>query len=355
MPLSKEIISLAVIGSLASSKDVPLGSWRAQADENSAVSLFEGIKNVIGERATFSPGYTLTSGRRTFIHELTIVKGDKSQFKAAIGLAKKSEVVVLALGEDCWQTGEGRSQTAIGLKGDQLDLFYELLKVNKNIVVILMNGRALAIPEVEAQAMSILETWHLGSEAGNAIADVLFGDINPSGKLPVSFPKNVGQVPIYYNRKNTGRPVTNDFDAGLVFWSHYTDSPNEPLYPFGYGLSYTSFDIADPEISATSMNEGGQLTLAVAIKNTGKYAGTEVIQLYIRDHTASVTRPIKELKAFKLVALEAGETKTATFTIDEQMLSFYGKDLTFGAESGKFTIMIGSNSRDVKGVNFELL
>ena len=309
LPLSKEGQTIAIIGSLASSKDVPLGSWRAQAIENSAVSLKEGIENAVANRSTvqFANGYTLTKGRRQFVYELEFVEGDQSGFKEAIALAKKSDVVVLAMGEDCWQTGEGRSQSDIGLKGDQMDLMYELLKVNKNIVVTLMNGRSLAIPELDENIPAILEVWHLGSEAGNAIADVLFGDYNPSGKLPVSFPRNVGQCPIYYNHKNGGRPGTNPHDAGMVFWSHYTDSPNSPLYPFGYGLSYTIFEYSDLTLSANEMNSTGEIVASVKVKNTGAVEGQETVQCYIRDYVGSVTRPVKELKGFEKITLKPGE------------------------------------------------
>lgn len=357
LPLAKDGQSIAVIGSLAASKDVPLGSWRAQAVENSAVSLVEGIKNAVADKnkVQFANGYTLTKGRRQFIYELEFVNGDQSGFQEAIALAKKADVVVLAMGEDCWQTGEGRSQTDIGLKGDQMDLMYELLKVNKNIVVTLMNGRSLAIPELDESIPAILEVWHLGSEAGNAIADVLFGDYNPSGKLPVSFPRNVGQCPIYYNHKNGGRPVTNPHDAGMVFWSHYTDSPNTPLYPFGYGLSYTSFEYSDLKLSATKMNNKEEILVSVMIKNTGKLTGQETVQLYIRDYVGSVTRPIKELKGFKKITLKPGEESMVQFTINNETLSYYRADLTYGSEPGEFALMIGGNSQKTLTTDFRLV
>ncbi|MEO9851614.1 MAG: beta-glucosidase BglX [Reichenbachiella sp.] len=357
LPLSKKGQTIAVIGSLAGSKDVPLGSWRAQAITNSAVSLVEGIQNAVDKKTqvTFTNGYNLTQGNREFIRELNIVEGDQSDFSNAIELAKKSDVVVMALGEDCWQSGEGRSQTDIGLKGDQMDLMYELLKVNKNIVVTLMNGRSLAIPELDENIPAILEVWHLGSEAGNAIADVLFGDYNPSGKLPVSFPRNVGQCPIYYNHKNGGRPVTNPHDAGMVFWSHYTDSPNSPLYPFGYGLSYTSFEYSDLSISTTEMGTSDRLTASVKVKNTGDKTGQETIQLYIRDYVGSVTRPVKELKGFEKVQLEPGEERVVKFTISNETLSYYRADLSFGSEPGKFAVMIGGNSQKTLTTDFRLV
>ena len=355
LPLKKQGQSIAVIGSLAASKDIPLGSWRAQAIENSAVSLLEGIQKVAGDaHVKYAEGYTLTEGERAFTQELNIVAKDESGFAEAIELARNSDVVVLALGEDCWQSGEGRSQTDITLKGSQEALLQELLQVNKNIVVTLMTGRALAIPQVAQTVPAMLNVWHLGSEAGNAIADVLFGDYNPSGKLPVSFPRNVGQVPIYYNQKNTGRPDPYPHDDKLVFWSHYTDSPKTPLFPFGYGLSYTSFEYSQFGLSATEMKKGEVITATVKVKNTGNYDGHEVVQLYLRDHFGSFTRPVKELKAFEKVFLKAGEEKTVTFHIDEEMLSYYRADLTFGAEPGTFTAMIGSNSVELEQLDFEL-
>lgn len=357
LPLAKEGQSIAVIGSLASSKDVPLGSWRAQAIENSAVSLLEGVKGAVTDpsKVQFANGYTLTKGRRQFIYELELVNGDQSGFEEAITLAKKVDVVVLAMGEDCWQTGEGRSQTDIGLKGDQMDLMYKLLKVNKNIVVTLMNGRSLAIPELDENVPAILEVWHLGSEAGNAIADVLFGDYNPSGKLPVSFPRNVGQCPIYYNHKNGGRPTTNPHDAGMVFWSHYTDSPNTPLYPFGYGLSYTTFEYSALSLSSSDMNQTGEITASVKVKNTGKVDGQETVQLYIRDYVGSVTRPVKELKGFEKITLKPGEEREVQFTINNETLSYYRADLSFGSEPGRFAVMIGGDSQKTLTTDFRLV
>ena len=334
----------------------PLGSWRAQAEENSAVSLVEGIRNVIGESAArFARGYNLTEGRRDFIHELNIVDIDESGFAEAIRLARNSDIVVMALGEDCWQSGEGRSQTDITLKGSQEDLFNEIIKVNKNVVVVLMNGRSLAIPNIAEKAAAILEVWHLGSEAGNAIADVLFGDYNPSGKLPVSFPRHGGQVPIYYNHKNTGRPTTNAHDDGLVFWSHYTDAPNSPLYPFGFGLSYAEFNYSDLQLSSNSMTEDGSIKVTVNLTNSGSVSGEEVVQLYLRDYSGSVTRPVKELKGFQKVMLNAGESKAISFEIDNESLSFYRSDLSFGSEPGRFQVMVGGNSRELLKADFELL
>lgn len=355
LPLKKSGLSIAVIGSLAASKDIPLGSWRAQAETNSAVSLLEGIRAATESRVEYAEGYRITTGERAFTQELTFVATDESRFDEALALAKAMHTVVLALGEDCWQSGEGRSQTEIGLKGSQEKLLKELLKVNSNVVVVLMNGRSLAIPYIAQSVPALLEVWHLGSEAGNAIADVLFGDYNPSGKLPVSFPHNVGQVPIYYNLKNTGRPNGYDYDDKLVFWSHYADAPKTALFPFGFGLSYTHFEYSGIALSNTRISDNETLEVTFTVKNTGRYDGHEVVQLYIRDHAGSFTRPVKELKAFQKVFLKSEESKSLRFMVNSEMLSFYRADLTFGTEPGKFTLMVGGNSVDIKTAEFELI
>jgi beta-glucosidase len=353
LPLAKSVKSIAVIGSLAGDKDVPLGSWRAQANTNSAVSLLEGIKTAVGEstKVTYAEGYKITVGERSFIRELTFDDGDKSGFAAAIANAKAAEVVIMAIGEDCWQTGEGRSQADISLKGTQNELLQEIYKVNKNVVVVLMTGRPVEINWVAENVPALLETWHLGSEAGNAIADVLFGDYNPSGKLPISFPRSVGQLPIYYNHKNTGRPTTAE---GLVFYAHFTDVPNSPLYPFGYGLSYAQFEYSDLRLSTPSMEKGGKISISVDVKNNSTVAGEEVVQLYIRDLFGSATRPVKELKAFKKMEIKGGETKTIDFELTEQDLAYYWPNGKFEAEAGDFDVFVGGNSQDVKKASFLL-
>ncbi|RED97408.1 beta-glucosidase [Marinoscillum furvescens DSM 4134] len=352
LPLPKDVKSIAVIGQLANSKDVPLGSWRAQAVTNSAVSVLEGIESAVSSdtEVTFAKGYTLTTGRRTFIHELTIVPEDETGFDEAIAVAKSAEVTVLVLGEDCFQTGEGRSQTDIQLKGSQLALFRELMKVNQNIVVVLMNGRPLAIPELAAEAPALVETWFAGSQAGHSIADVLFGKYNPSGKLPVSFPYHVGQEPLYYDRKSTGRPQTNATDDGLVFWSHYTDAPNEALYPFGYGLSYANF--AYDQLKLSKSDNG--VTVSVSITNTSSLDGIETVQVYVHDVVASWTQPTKRLVAYKQVELKAGSTYTVEFELTEQELGFYHQGYEFYAEDGTFVVMVGGNSRDVLKKSIDL-
>lgn len=342
LPLSKQVGAIAVIGQLAGSKDIPLGNWRGRADSNSAVSLLEGIQAAVGTSTTvrYAQGYTLTTGTRDFIHDVTFADDDGSGFAEAKRIAKASDVVILAIGEDCFQTGESRSQVDIGLKGRQLDLLLELMKVNKNIVVVLMNGRPMTIPEVAANVPSILETWYAGSEAGNAIADVIFGDYNPSGKLPVSFPYHVGQEPLHYDRKNTGRPVTNAVDDGLVFWSHYADMTNDALFPFGHGLSYTTFEYS--KVTAEVHDTG--VTIGATVTNSGATAGEEVVQLYIRDLVASVTRPIKELKGFQKIQMEAGASQFVQFELSKKELSFYTSKGELVFEPGDFHFWIGSSS-----------
>jgi beta-glucosidase len=352
LPLAKSGNKIAVIGELAESKDVPLGSWRAQAVPNSAVSLLEGIRNVVGEKnVLFAKGPDYVTVNRSFTTELEFNTTDRSGMNEAKSVAASAKTVVIALGEDCFQSGEGRSQTDISLKGLQNELLQEIYKVNQNIVVVLMNGRPLEINWIAENIPSILEAWHLGSEAGNAISDVLFGDYNPAGKLPVSFPKSTGQQPLYYNHLNTGRPTGGD---GIVFWSHYTDESNEPLYPFGYGLSYTTFEYSNLRLSDKILTESGELVITVTIKNSGDRSGEEVVQLYIRDLTGSISRPVKELKGFEKVSLKSGETKDVTFTLTPKDLEFFGATKEWKAEPGEFNLWVGTNSSKGLEANFVL-
>jgi len=343
LPLKKDIKSIAVIGPLADDKDTPIGSWRGMATPNSAVSLLDGIKTAVDQsvKITYAKGVALGVGERSFVRDLKVNRDSFKGIEEAVKVAKDAEVVVLAIGEEAFQSGEARSQVSIELTKPQQKLFEEIYAVNKNIVVVLMNGRPMAISDIAEKAPSILETWHLGSASGNAIADVLFGDYNPSGKLPVSFPRNVGQLPLYYNVKNTGRPSNLD---GMVFWSHYTDEKNDALYPFGHGLSYTAFKYKDLKISAPSFASGGNLSVSVTITNTGKRKGKEVVQLYIKDIIGSLTRPVKELKGFELVELEPKESKTVTFSISEETIQFYTANKKWEAEPGDFKAFVGGTS-----------
>jgi len=353
LPLKKENQKIALIGELAADKDVPLGSWRAKAVNGSAVSLLEGMKAALVNPAslTYEKGPAYISGNSVFALNLKYNTTDKKGIAEAVQLAKTADVVVLALGENCFQTGEGRSQTDIGLKGLQEELLEAVCAVNKNVVVVLMNGRPLDISWMAKNVPSIVEAWHLGSEAGNAIADVLFGDYNPAGKLPASFPRTVGQVPIYYNHKSTGRPGNGE---GNVFWSHYTDSPNDALFSFGFGLSYTTFAYSDLKISSASISRGEKLQVSVTVKNTGKVAGEEVVQLYIRDLVGSITRPVKELKGFEKISLKSEESKVVNFTLDENDLAFWGADNKFKAEPGDFKLWVGTNSAEGLETSFTL-
>lgn len=353
LPLQKSGKTIAVIGELAESKDVPLGSWRAQAIPNSAVSLLEGIKNAAHneDEVIFAKGPDYVVGPRSFATELEFNTTDRTGMTEAKRAASRADVVVIALGEDCFQSGEGRSQTEITMKGLQDELLEEVYSVNKNVVVVLMNGRPLQINWMAENVPAIVEAWHLGSEAGNAIADVLFGDYNPAGKLPVSFPRAVGQLPLYYNHLSTGRP---DGGGGIVFWSHYTDELNEPLFPFGYGISYTTYEYSNLQLSNNVLEENEQITVTVDVKNTGDRVGEEVVQLYIRDLVGSLSRPVKELKGFEKISLQPGEQKQVSFQISPDDLAFYGASGEWKAEPGEFKLWVGPHS--AKGIegSFEL-
>ncbi len=340
LPLSKTQKNIAIIGALANDKNSPLGSWRIGSDDSSAVSFIEGFKKYTSNYK-YAKGADVAIGKVDFINEVKINETNKTGFTAAIELAKKSSIVIMVLGEHGFQTGEGRSRTKLDLPGVQQQLLEEVYKVNKNIVLVLMNGRPLAIPWAEDHIPAIVEAWQLGTQTGNAIAQVLFGDYNPSGKLPMTFPRNVGQVPIYYNQYNTGRPGPKP----EVFWSHYSDESNKPLYPFGYGLSYTNFDYSNLKIDIAN---SAAIKVKVLVKNTGKVAGEEVVQLYLHDKVASVVRPVKELKGFEKIELAAGESKEVEFILTDKELGFYTNEGAFIVEPGEFEVMVGTNSE--KGI-----
>ena len=355
LPLSKSIKSIAVIGPLADDKDSPLGNWRAKGEYNSAVSLLEGVKKAAGKNTKihYAKGVDLTiptiaSGANQFLLPLKFNTTDDSGIAEAVKIAEKSDVVLLAIGENAYQTGEGRSQTNIGFLGFQNELLEAIYKVNKNIIIVLMNGRPMDLSRASEIAPSILECWHLGSESGNAIADVIFGDYNPSGKLPVSFPHNVGQEPLYYNQKNTGRPYSNKH----VTFSGYRDAPKTALYPFGFGLSYTTFRYDNFQLNTNEIKANGEIKVSVNVTNTGNRKGEEVVQLYIRDLIGSFVRPIKELKGFEKVMLNPGETKTIDFTINAKMLQFYTANNKWEVEPGKFNVWVGGDSTTSLKKNF---
>ena len=342
LPLKKSGQKIAVIGALASDKTSPLGSWRIAADDESAVSVLEGLQKYKGNQLTYAKGANVTIGRTQFIWETKINTTDKSEFAAAIATAKQAEVVIMVLGEHGLQSGEGRSRTEIGLPGVQQELLEAVYKVNPNIVLVLNNGRPLAIPWADENIPAIVEAWQLGTQSGNAIAEVLYGDYNPSGKLPMTFPRNVGQIPIYYNFKNTGRPTMNEPES--VFWSHYIDEKNTPLYAFGHGLSYSKFEYAILKLSSNSFTKNGKIEISITLKNTSKIAGKEVVQLYIRDLIGSVTRPVKELKGFEMIELMPNETKVVTFEINEKTIEYFTANRKWEAESGDFKVFIGGSS-----------
>ena len=354
LPLKKENQTIALIGALANDNNSPLGNWRTNSDNNTAITVLEGMKAYPKNKLIYRRGADVNLNKDGVVkfHEKVIInENDKSGFSAAKSAAKNADVVVMVLGEDGFQSGEGRSRTSIGIPGVQQELLEEVYKVNKNIVLVLMNGRPLNINWADKNIPSIVEAWQLGTQTGNAVAQVLYGDYNPSGKLPMSFPRSVGQIPIYYNYKNTGRPGPKK----EIFWSHYNDEVNTPLYPFGYGLSYTSFEYSNIKIDNKNLTPGEKLNVSVDLKNTGNYSGKEVVQLYIKDRFASVTRPVRELKGFEMVMLSPGETKTINFEISESLLKFYTANETWESESGFFDIFIGTNSNANLQESFELI
>ncbi|NHN24807.1 beta-glucosidase BglX [Flavobacterium jejuense] len=353
LPLVKSGKKIALIGALANDKTSPLGSWRIGADDESAVSVLEGMKAYEGNQLTYSKGADVTTGRTQFMWETKINTTDKSEFSKAVEVARKADVVIMVLGEHGLQTGEGRSRTELGLPGVQQELLEAVFKVNKNIVLVLNNGRPLAIPWAKENIPAIVEAWHLGTQSGNAIAQVLYGDYNPSGKLPMTFPRNVGQVPIYYNYKNTGRPIMNEPES--VFWSHYIDEKNTPLFAFGHGLSYSKFEYSKLSLNKENFNATENIEVSITLKNNSNVKGKEVVQLYIRDLIASYTRPVKELKAFELVELNPQESKVITFKVDEKMLEFYTANHKWEAESGEFKVFVGGSSDVTMEGSFEFI
>ena len=339
LPLKKQGQKIALIGALASDKTSPLGNWRIAAKDNTAVSVLEGMQAYKDNQLTYAKGADLSLGKTKFTAELNINTTDRSEFPQAIALAKTADVVVMVLGEVGYQSGEARSRTTLGLPGVQQELLEAVFKVNKNIVLVLNNGRPLVLNWHQEHLPAIVEAWQLGTQSGNAIAQVLYGDYNPSGKLPMSFPRAVGQVPIYYNYKNTGRPSIPA--SNTVFWSHFQDVENTPLYPFGYGLSYTTFEYSALKAKVVSNQK---VEVSVMLTNSGKLTGKEVVQLYIRDHFASVTRPVRELKGFELVRLEPNQSQRIVFTLTEKELGFYDNQGNFIVEPGDYSIFIGGDS-----------
>ena len=327
---------------MAADDNSPLGSWRIGSDDHSAVPVLEGIK-AYTKNYTYERGVALKNGKTDFLHHVKLNNTDTTGIGKALRLAKSSELVIVVVGEHGFMSGEGRARTDIGIPHLQLDMLKQIYEANSNVVLVLMNGRPLDLSWAEEHIPAILECWHLGTASGNAIADVLFGDYNPSGKLTMSFPRSVGQLPIYYNHYNTGKPFIPNTD--IVFHSHYADQANTPLYPFGFGLSYTTYEYSDFQVA---LRDANKVKVSFEIKNTGKKAGEEVAQVYIRDIAASLVRPVQELKRFKKVALEAGASQKIEFTLTEKDLGFYNSKGLFVFEKGSFDIMIGANARDVQ-------
>ena len=352
LPINKKGQKITLIGHLADDNNSPLGNWRGAGESNTAVTVLEGLENYGNNSITYKKGVDLYYGETNFHNRVKLNHTDKTGFKEAKIAAKSADIVVMVLGEEGFQSGEGRSRTELGLPGLQQELLEEVYKVNKNIVLVLMNGRPLNLTWADENIPAILETWHLGTQSGNAIAEVLYGNYNPSGKLTMSFPRNVGQVPLYYNNKKTGRPGASSEE---VTKSTYADVENSPLYPFGYGLSYTSFSYSDLSLSSKEITRDDTIIARVKITNTGKVKGKEVVQMYIRDHYGSLARPVKELKGFELLELNAGETKEVSFEIDNSKLIYYTANDRWESENGKFSVFIGGDSDVKENKSFELI
>ncbi|MET0463598.1 MAG: beta-glucosidase BglX [Chitinophagaceae bacterium] len=358
LPLKKSG-TVALIGPLADAKENMTGTWSVAADNSKSTTLLTGIKEVAGANAKilYAKGSNLDADSVLETNATMFGKGlnrDRRPaaeiLQEALNIASQSDVIVAALGESAEMSGEASSRTNIEIPEIQRELLAALLKTGKPVVLVLFTGRPLALKWEQENVPSILNVWFGGSEAGFAIADVLFGDVNPSGKLSTTFPQNVGQVPLFYNHKNTGRPLEQG-KWFSKFRSNYLDVSNDPLYPFGFGLSYTKFDYSDITLSSTSLKGAQTLKASVTVTNSGQVAGKEVVQLYIRDIVGSSTRPVKELKGFQKIELKAGESRTVTFNITPEELKFYNYELKYDWEAGDFTIMIGGNSRDVKAAN----
>ena len=356
LPLKKSG-TIAVIGPLGNSKKDMIGTWAFNGEQDKVFSVVDGLKNIGGNSVNviYAEGSELTDNPILLKNNTPFQMPGQKQpvessvsseqlLKAALETANKADVIIAVLGEPSSWSGEASSMSDIGIQKVQQNLLKALLGIGKPVVLVLINGRPMTLAWENANVNAILEAWAGGTEAGNAVASILFGDYNPSGKLTTTFPLSVGQIPLYYNHKNTGRPM----DPNNKFTSKYLDSPNDPLYPFGYGLSYTTFEYSDIKLSKTKLKGDEKLTTGITLTNTGKVAGEEVVQLYIQDPVASISRPVKELKNFKKVLLQPGEKKDIEIEITTNDLKFYNSDLKYDWEPGDFNIYIGTNSRDVK-------
>ncbi|EIM5303093.1 beta-glucosidase BglX [Salmonella enterica subsp. enterica serovar Mokola] len=361
LPLKKSG-TIAVVGPLADSQRDVMGSWSAAGVANQSVTVLAGIQNAVGDGAKilYAKGANITNDKDIVdflnLYEEAVKidpRSPQAMIDEAVQAAKQADVVVAVVGESQGMAHEASSRTNITIPQSQRDLITALKATGKPLVLVLMNGRPLALVKEDQQADAILETWFVGTEGGNAIADVLFGDYNPSGKLPISFPRSVGQIPVYYSHLNTGRPYNPE--KPNKYTSRYFDEANGPLYPFGYGLSYTTFTVSDVTLSSPTMQRDGKVTASVEVTNTGKREGATVIQMYLQDVTASMSRPVKQLKGFEKITLKPGESKTVSFPIDIEALKFWNQQMKYDAEPGKFNVFIGVDSARVKQGSFELL
>jgi beta-glucosidase len=344
LPLSKNVRTIALIGPLAKEKKQMLGFWSTEwPDSNYIVSQWEGLQNKLG------PSTKIIYARGCGIED-----SSRAGFAEAVEAARQADVVIMSIGERSDMTGEAKSRSNLHFPGVQEELIQAVYATGKPVIVLINAGRPLIFNWTAEHVPAILYTWWLGDEAGNAIADVLFGDYNPGARLPISFPRSEGQIPIYYDHFNTGRPALNDSDR--FYRSAYNDLSIYPRYAFGYGLSYTTFGYSDLQLNRTSMRNDQTITLSFKLTNTGNYEGEEVVQLYLRDNVASLVRPVKELKDFKKIRLRPGESTIVPFTIDRDKLSFYNQQLKWVAEPGKFELMIGGSSDDIRlQTSFELV
>ncbi|MBK7097841.1 MAG: beta-glucosidase BglX [Sphingobacteriales bacterium] len=355
LPL-KKAGKIALIGPLADAANNMAGTWSVATVQNRSVSVLAGLKEAVGNKAevlyakgsNLTENATLEENATMFGKSLNRDPRPAEEIRQeAIKIAEQSDVIIAALGESAEMSGEASSRSNIGIPMVQQQLLKALIKTGKPVVLLLFTGRPLTLTWEDKNVSAILNAWLAGSEAGNAIADVVFGDVNPSGKITMTFPQNVGQIPIYYAHKNTGRPL-EEGKWFSKFRSNYLDVSNDPLYPFGYGLGYSAFEYGNLNLSQTNLKGNQTIKATITITNKGKYDGAEVVQLYIRDKVGSITRPVKELKGFQKIWIKAGETKTAQFNITTDDLKFYNNALKYDWESGEFDIMIGANSRDVK-------
>lgn len=363
LPLKKSG-TIAVVGPLANTRENMGGTWSVATKQDRSNSFLEGLKTVVADKAkvVYAKGSNLDYDAEFEAKATMFDKGlqrdtrsSQEMLQEALEVSKNADVILAVLGESAEMSGECSSRTNLEIPQAQKDLLNELLKTGKPVVLVLFTGRPLVLVEEKKSVPAILNVWFPGSEAGLAISDVLFGDVVPSGKLTSTWPRSVGQIPIYYSQKNTGRPLGNSEGKFEKFKSNYIDERNEPLYSFGYGLSYTKFDYSNLKLSSNQLTKSGSITVSIDVKNSGNYDGKEIVQLYTRDLVGSITRPIKELKGFQKVEIKKGETKTVTFTITEEDLKFYNQNLDFVAEPGKFEVFVGTNSDTKNKEEFELV